>query len=68
MKNLSNWAMELFVNKMFHSRKFWYTVIGCLTTFFSENLGLNSEEVRNLLISIGTLVLGQGFADMSKKK
>jgi len=53
---------------MLRSRKFWYTVIGVLTTLLSEKLGLNPEEVKNILISIGALVLGQGFADQAKKK
>jgi len=52
---------------MLRSRKFWYTVIGVLTTLLSEKLGLNPVEVKNILISIGALVLGQGFADQAKR-
>jgi len=63
--------IEKYVNeiilKMFGSRKFWYTVIGVLTTLLSEKFGLNSEEVKNVLISISSLVLGQGIADVAKK-
>jgi hypothetical protein len=63
--------IEKYVNeiilKMFGSRKFWYTVIGVLTTLLSEKFGLNAEEVKNVLISISALVLGQGIADVAKK-
>jgi len=63
--------IEKYVNeiilKMFGSRKFWYTVIGVLTTLLSEKFGLNAEEVKNILLSISALVLGQGIADVTKK-
>jgi|TARA_R110002020_G_scaffold213872_1_gene420837 hypothetical protein len=63
--------IEKYVNeiilKMFGSRKFWYTVIGVLTTLLSEKFGLNPEEVKNILLSISALVLGQGIADVTKK-
>jgi hypothetical protein len=55
------------VGQMFKSPKFWYTVIGVAATLLSDTLGLNPEEVKNILISIGALVLGQGFADAAKK-
>ena len=63
--------IEKYVNeiilKMFGSRNFWYTVIGVLTTLLSEKFGLNPEEVKNILLSISALVLGQGIADVTKK-
>ncbi len=43
-------------------------VIGVLTTIFADNFNLNPDEVNNILMSIGALILGQGFADMNKKK
>jgi hypothetical protein len=52
---------------MVGSRKFWYTVVGVLTTVLSEKFGLNPEEVKNILLSISALVVGQGIADVSKK-
>ena len=52
---------------MFKSKKFWYTVIGVAATLLSDTLGLNPDEVKNILVSIGALVLGQGFADAAKK-
>lgn len=63
--------LEKYVNgilmKMFSSRKFWYTVVGILTSVLSDKFGLNPEEVKNILLSISALVLGQGIADVAKK-
>ena len=36
---------------MFSSRKFWYTVVGILTTVLSEKFGLDPEEVKGILLS-----------------
>lgn len=65
---MKNWITSVLLNKILYSRKFIYTCIGVLTTILSEKLNLNPEEVNNVLISIAALVLGQGFADMNKKK
>ena len=59
---------KFLIGKMFKSKKFWYTIVGVLTNILSENLGLNPVETQNLLLSIGALVLGQGFADQGAKK
>ena len=67
-KMLDKFLNKYLIGSMIKSRKFWYTVIGILTTLLSDNFGLNPDEVHNILISIGALVLGQGFADMNKKK
>tara|TARA_R100000963_G_C4574337_1_gene57957 strand:- start:49 stop:252 length:204 start_codon:yes stop_codon:yes gene_type:complete len=53
--------------KMFGSRKFWYTCVGILTTVLSDKFGLNPDEVKNILLSISALVVGQGIADVAKK-
>ena len=65
---MKNWLQTLILKGMFNSKKFWYMVIGVLTTIFADNFNLNPEEVNNILMSIGALILGQGFADMNKKK
>ena len=62
-----NWIKTLFLQGILSSKKFWYMVIGMLTTVFSEKLNLNPDEVQNILISIGALILGQGFADFGKE-
>ena len=64
---MKKWILVQTFKKMISSRKFVYTCIGVLTTLLSEKLGLNPEEVKNILISIATLVLGQSIADVAKK-
>jgi hypothetical protein len=64
---MKKWILVQTFKKMISSRKFLYTCIGILTTLLSDKLGLNPEEVKNILISIATLVLGQGIADVAKK-
>ena len=58
--------MKNILEKIFNSRKFWYTVVGVLTTLLRDTFGLNPDEVNNILMSIGALVLGQGLADIKK--
>ena len=65
---LKNWLQTIILRGMGNSRKFWYMVIGVLTTIFAYTFNLNPEEVNNILMSVGALILGQGFADMNKKK
>jgi hypothetical protein len=65
---MNNFLNKYIIGSMLRSRKFWYTVIGILTTLLSDALGLNPDEVQNILISIAALVLGQGFADAAKKQ
>ena len=67
-KMLNKFLEKYLIGKMIKSKKFWYTVIGVITTILCDSLGLNPDEVNNILMSIGALVLGQGFADMNKKK
>ena len=64
-KFLEKYLIGILMN-MFSSRKFWYTVVGILTTVLSEKFGLDAEEVKGILLSISALVLGQGIADIKK--
>ena len=64
---MNDFLNKYLIGSMLKSRKSWYTVIGIVTTLLSDTFGLNPEEVKNILISIGALVLGQGFADAAKK-
>ena len=63
---MKKWIIAQTFKRMISSRKFLYTCIGVLTTLLSEKLSLNPEEVRNILMSIAALVLGQGIADAKK--
>ena len=64
---MTNFLKNFLLGKMVKSKKFWYTVIGVLTTLLSDSFGLNPEEVNNMLMSLAALVVGQGIADSGKK-
>ena len=64
MFNIKEWL----IGQIFSSKKFWYAVIGILTSIFSEKLDLDPAQVEGILISIGALILGQGFADFDKER
>lgn len=65
---MKNWLIK----KMMNSRKFWYAVIGILTTALTPKLGIPEELIREALIAnaaiVSTLILGQGAADWGKEK
>tara|TARA_R110001592_G_scaffold25906_1_gene97841 strand:+ start:198 stop:389 length:192 start_codon:yes stop_codon:yes gene_type:complete len=63
---MKNWILLQTLKRMISSRKFLYTCIGIITTLLSDKFGLDPEEVKNILMSIAALVLGQGIADAKK--
>tara|TARA_R110000824_G_scaffold10344_2_gene45802 strand:- start:800 stop:997 length:198 start_codon:yes stop_codon:yes gene_type:complete len=65
---MKNFLEKFLLGKMLKSKKFWYTVVGIITTFLSDTFGLEPEQVNNVLMSIAALVLGQGIADTKDKK
>lgn len=65
---MKNFLENFLIGQMLKSKKFWYAVVGVLTTLLSDTFKLDATEVSNILMSIGALILGQGFADMNKKK
>ena len=64
---MTNFLKNFLLGKMVKSKKFWYTVVGCLTTLLSDSFELNPEEVNNMLMSLAALVIGQGISDSGKK-
>jgi len=54
------------IGQMLKSKKFWYAVVGCLTTLLSDNFGLDAAQTQNILYSVIALILGQGIADLGK--
>ena len=63
---MREWILVQTLKRAISSRKFLYTAIGCIATLLSDSLGLDAAEVKNLLVSIAALVLGQGIADARK--
>ena len=55
------------IKKALGSRKFLYTVVGVVVQLLSDNWGIDAATSQNILYGIIALVLGQGWADASKK-
>ena len=55
------------IKKALGSRKFLYTVVGVIVQLLSDNWGIDAATSQNILYGIIALVLGQGWADASKK-
>mgnify|MGYP003130859993 FL=1 len=55
------------IKKALASRKFLYTVVGVIVQLLSDNWGIDAATSQNILYGIIALVLGQGWADASKK-
>jgi len=54
------------IGQMFQSKRFWWTVVGCITTLLSEKFGIDAAQLQNILMSIAALVLGQSISDFGK--
>lgn len=65
---LKNWLQTLIVNGMFSSKKFWYAIGSVIIPVIMTKLGVDELTASNLFYALLTLVLGQGLADMNKKK
>tara|TARA_R110000796_G_scaffold56602_1_gene131160 strand:+ start:417 stop:614 length:198 start_codon:yes stop_codon:yes gene_type:complete len=65
---MNKFLEKFLLGTMLKSKKFWYTMAGIVTTFLSDTFGLEAEQVNNILMSIGALVLGQGISDSKDKK
>ena len=55
------------IKRALGSRKFLYTVVGVVVQLLSDNWGIDAATSQNILYGIIALVLGQGWADASKK-
>ena len=40
---MNKFLEKFLLGKMLKSKKFWYTVVGVITTFLSDTFGLNPE-------------------------
>ncbi len=41
---MNEFISKFLLGKMIKSKKFWYTVIGCLTTLLSDTFGLDAAQ------------------------
>ena len=68
---MKNWITNLFIKQILNSKKFWYAVVGILTTIFSDKLNLDAAQVEGVLISIGALYFiksSVGLGDISMER
>jgi hypothetical protein len=65
---MKNWLQTLILKGMFNSKKFWYAIGSVIIPVIMTKLGVDELTASNLFYALLTLVLGQGLADMNKKK
>ena len=65
---MKNWINSIILKGMFNSKKFWYAVGSVLIPSIMTTLGVDETTATNLFYALLTLILGQGIADMNKKK
>ena len=53
---------------MLKSKKFWYAISSVVVPAIVSLLGVDAETAKNLYYALLTLVVGQGIADVAKKK
>jgi len=56
------------IKQMFASKKFWYAISAVVVPAIVMYLGVAEDTATDLYHSILVLILGQGIADISKKK
>jgi hypothetical protein len=65
---MKNWFTTLVLNGMMSSKKFWYAIGSVVIPVIMTKLGVDETTASNLYYALLALVLGQGLADMNKKK
>lgn len=51
------------VGKILRSRKGWGLIVGIVVSLAGKHLGLDPEGVREIMMILGTYIIGQGIAD-----
>tara|TARA_R100000664_G_C2668548_1_gene81586 strand:- start:89 stop:271 length:183 start_codon:yes stop_codon:yes gene_type:complete len=54
--------MEI-LKKIFESKKFWYAIGTLFILFFSDSMGINDQEINNVVLIAIALLVSQGIAD-----
>ena len=55
--------MKETINKIIKSRKFWYAIGTLFILFFSDSIGINDQEINNVVLIAIALLVSQGIAD-----
>jgi hypothetical protein len=58
--------MEI-LKKILDSKKFWYAVGTLFILFFSDSIGINDQEINNVVLIALALIISQGLADRCKE-
>jgi hypothetical protein len=61
---MKNWL----ISAMFKSKKFWYAISSIVVPAIVQYLGVGADTAQELYHAILVLILGQGIADVAKKK
>ena len=61
---MKNWL----INQMLKSKKFWYAISAVVVPAIVTYLGVGEQTATDLYHSILVLILGQGIADVAKRK
>jgi hypothetical protein len=59
--------MEI-LKKITSSKKFWYAIGTLFILFFSDSIGINDQEINNVVLIALALIIAQGLADKSCRK
>ena len=54
--------MEM-IKKITSSKKFWYAFGALAILLFSDSIGINDQEVNNIIVLALGLIVAQGLAD-----
>ena len=54
--------MEI-LKRIFDSKKFWYALGTLFVLFFSDSIGINDQEINNVVLIALALIVSQGIAD-----
>jgi hypothetical protein len=59
---------NLVLGAILKSKKFWYAIASIAVPIISNALGLDEPTCTKMFYAFVSLILGQGIADISKKK
>ena len=68
IKKMRKFLEKYLIGQMLKSKKFWYVISSVVVPAIVTLLGVDAETAQNLYYALLTLVVGQGIADVAKKK
>jgi len=65
---MKNWLSNVLIGQILHSKKFIYALTALVVPYLGERFGWTPEISETVWQTFLVLILGQGIADISKKK